>query len=237
MELAAHGVSHAGRRSTNEDALLVDVPHGLFVVADGMGGHNAGEVASELAVVTIGEAMAAGSEPVDARLGAAVQLANQRIYEAGHRSPEYSGMGTTVSAACVRDGRLMFANIGDSRIYRLHTGALTQLTRDDSWIAHALSTGMALTRSEIDAHPMRHVLTEVVGVRIDVPVAVQHLELDPGDVLLMCSDGLHGTLADDVLVSALESPASPEAIATLLVEQAIARGSSDNVSAIVVRCR
>ena len=236
MELAAHGVSQAGRRSTNEDALLIDVPHGLFVVADGMGGHNAGEVASELAILTIGEVMATGSEPVDTRLGTALQLANQRIYEAGHRSPEYSGMGTTVSAACVLDGRLVFANIGDSRIYRLHSGALTQLTRDDSWISHALSTGMALTPSEIEAHPMRHVLTEVVGVRIEMPIDVQQLELDGGDVLLMCSDGLHGTLPHDALVSALESPAPPDTIATSLVEQAIARGSSDNVSAIVVRC-
>lgn len=237
MQLAAHGVSHAGRRSSNEDALLVDVPHGLFVVADGMGGHNAGEIASELAILTIGEVMIAGSEPPEARLGAAVQLANQRIYEAGHRSPEYSGMGTTVSAACVLDHRLVFANIGDSRIYRFHDGALTQLTRDDSWISHALSTGMSLTQSEIDVHPMRHVLTEVVGVRIDMPVVVQEVELEAGDVLLMCSDGLHGSLPDDALTSALETVASPDTIAASLVEQAIARGSNDNVSAIIVRCR
>src|SRR5690242_16004724 len=141
MHLAAHGVSQAGRRSTNEDALLVDVSHGLFVVADGMGGHNAGEVASELAILTIGEVMTAGGDQsVDARLSSAMQLANQRIFEAGHRSPEYAGMGTTVSAACVFDNRLVFANIGDSRIYRMHAGSLVQLTRDDSWISHALST-------------------------------------------------------------------------------------------------
>src|SRR4051794_2567813 len=120
MLLAAHGVSHAGRRTSNEDALLVDLPRRLFVVADGMGGHNAGEVASDLAIRTIGEAMATGTQDVDERLGAAVELANERIFEAARRQPECAGMGTTVSAACVFGQRLLYANVGDSRIYRLH---------------------------------------------------------------------------------------------------------------------
>jgi protein phosphatase len=236
MNLAAHGVSNPGRRSSNEDALLVDVPNGLFVVADGMGGHNAGEVASDLAVVTIGEVMSTRRDPLDERLAAAVQSANERILEAARRSPEFAGMGTTVSAACVVDSRLLYANVGDSRIYRLHEALLTQLTRDDSWISHALATGVPLTQSDIEAHPMRHVLTEVVGVRDDITINSQECELTRGDVLLICSDGLHGALPDDALQAALVSDRPPDVIAAGLVEEAIARGATDNVTAVVVRC-
>jgi protein phosphatase len=236
MLLAAHGVSHSGRRTSNEDALLIDLPRRLFVVADGMGGHNAGEVASELAIQTIGEAMASGTEGVDRRLGTAVELANERIFETARRSPECAGMGTTVSAAWILGQRLLFANVGDSRIYRLHASRLTQLTRDDSWISHALATGMPLTRSDIEAHPMRHVLTEVVGVRTDMSVEVHECGLEPGDVLLICSDGLHGAVPDEAIGAALAAERDVETIAKGLVEHAIARGATDNVTAVVVRC-
>jgi protein phosphatase len=237
MFLAAHGVSHAGRRTSNEDALLVDLTRRLFVVADGMGGHNAGEVASELAILTIGEAMANGTDAVDRRLGAAVELANERIFEAARRSPDCAGMGTTVSAACILGERLLYANVGDSRIYRFHADRLTQLTKDDSWISHALATGLPLTPSDIEAHPMRHVLTEVVGVRTDMSVDVHECALEAGDVLLLCSDGLHGVMPDEALGAALSADQDVDAIAEELVESAMARGATDNVTALVVRCR
>ncbi len=235
MSLAAHGATHFGRRSSNEDAFLVDVGLGLFVVADGMGGHNAGEVASDLAVVTIREVMAVDDDAVESRLEHAIRLANARILEAARRRPEYAGMGTTVSAACCVDDRVVYINVGDSRVYRLHDGILTQLTEDDSWISRALATGMTLTPSEIEAHPMRHVLTEVVGVRPDVDPASAECQLDSGDVLLICSDGLHGVVPADALTTTLRSPRSVDAIAQSLVEQAIARGATDNVTAVVVR--
>jgi PPM family protein phosphatase len=236
MILAAHGVSHQGRRSSNEDSLLVDPSRALFVVADGMGGHNAGEVASELAVRTISEFVNDGSQSEESQLGTAVQLANERIYEAATQSPECSGMGTTVSLARITSERLLFANVGDSRIYRVHDGVLTQLTRDDSWISHALATGVPLTATEIEVHPMRHVLTEVVGVRTDIEIEVHTCDLEAGDMLLICTDGLHGVMPDEALLFTLRTPRPVAAIAESLVEQALTRGGTDNITAIVVRC-
>ena len=236
MLLEAHGATTRGRRPSNEDALLVDLPLRLFAVADGMGGHNAGEVASDLAITTIRDAMAATTTPIDGRLGAAIRRANEHIFQAAHRRTDYAGMGTTVSVACVVDARVVFANVGDSRIYLLHDGTLTQLTRDDSWISRALDTGVPLTPSDIEGHPMRHVLTEVVGVRAEIAPPVQECELVSGDVLLLCSDGLHGSIPDEMLAAALRTPREVDAIADSLVEQAIARGATDNVTALVVRC-
>jgi protein phosphatase len=236
MLLAAHGATTRGRRPTNEDAWLADLPLGLFVVADGMGGHNAGEVASELAIVTVRDAMGAAGESIDDRLGAAIRRANDHIFQAAHRRSDYAGMGTTVSAACVAGDRVVYANVGDSRIYLHHAGALTQLTRDDSWISRALDTGMPLTPGDIEGHPMRHVLTEVVGVRAEIAPPVQECEIVPGDMLLLCTDGLHGSVPADLLAAALGAAGAVDAIAEALVEQAIARGATDNVTALVVRC-
>jgi PPM family protein phosphatase len=235
MALAAHGVTHPGRRPTNEDALLIDLPLGLFVVADGMGGHNAGEIASDLAITTIQERMAVDDVEIGERLEDAVRLANARILEASRRRADYTGMGTTVSAVVVDAGRATYVSVGDSRVYRMHGGGLTQLTRDDSWLSNALATGMTLTQSEIDTHPMRHVLTEVVGVRSDIDPTVADCGLAAGDVLLVCSDGLHGAVQQERMASALASGRSVDDIAASLVEQALARGATDNVTALVVR--
>jgi len=235
MSLAAHGATHPGRRSSNEDALLVDPALGLFIVADGMGGHNAGEVASDLAVNTIRHIIAGNGEPVPARLERAIRLANRRILETASRRDEYSGMGTTVSAVCVVGGHAVYSNTGDSRVYRMHRGVLAQLTQDDSWISNALATGVSMTQAEIEVHPMRHVLTEVVGVRPDLEPKVFDCELEAGDVLLICSDGLHGVIPPDTLGEALAGTRSVQTIAETLVEQAIALGATDNVTAVVVR--
>jgi PPM family protein phosphatase len=235
MSLAAYGATHPGRRSTNEDSLLVDPDLGLFIVADGMGGHNAGEVASDLAVNTIRHIIAGNGEPLAARLERAIRLANRRILETASRRGEYSGMGTTVSAVCVIEGRAIYSSIGDSRVYRMHGGVLAQLTQDDSWISNALATGVTMTQEEIDVHPMRHVLTEVVGVRPDLEPKVFDCELEAGDLLLICSDGLHGSIPQDTLGETLAESRSVEAIAETLVQQAIEFGATDNVTAVVVR--
>jgi len=235
MSLAAYGATHPGRRSTNEDSLLVDPELGLFIVADGMGGHNAGEVASDLAVNTIRHIIAGNGEPLAARLERAIRLANRRILETASRRGEYSGMGTTVSAVCVVEGRAIYSSIGDSRVYRMHGGVLAQLTQDDSWISNALATGVTMTQEEIDVHPMRHVLTEVVGVRPDLEPKVFDCELEAGDLLLICSDGLHGAIPPDTLGETLAESRSVEAIAESLVQQAIEFGATDNVTAVVVR--
>src|SRR5262245_2760216 len=140
MPLAASGVTHQGRRSTNEDAWLVDLDLGLLVVADGMGGHNAGEVASALAVKVIREVFQSdGSPPSQALLIRAVQVANQRILAEAAEQPAHSGMGTTVVAVLVIDEHAYYTSVGDSRIYLWRNGRLTQLTRDDSWLAETLN--------------------------------------------------------------------------------------------------
>ena len=189
MSLAAHGVTHPGRRPTNEDAFLVDAGRGLFVVADGMGGHNAGEVASGLAVKTIGEFLSDGSAPSVNVMDEALRLANDQILNAAGQKADYAGMGTTVAAVYARDARAVYAHAGDSRVYLLHDGELTQLTRDDSWVAAALN-GVDDDAHEFDQHPMRHVLTKVVGLRPELQPSVAECAFVAGDVLLLCSDGL-----------------------------------------------
>jgi protein phosphatase len=236
MLLAAHGATNRGRRPHNEDSHLVDLAAGLFLVADGMGGHNAGEVASELAVSLIREAITTGPDDRRVCLESAITRANERIFEAAHECSDYSGMGTTVSAAWIVGNQAVYANVGDSRIYRLHDGVLTQLTTDDSWITQALATGVRMTATEIEVHPMRHVLTEVVGVRPDLGPAAYECELSAGDMLLMCSDGLHGAVPAERLAAGLTIGDEVDAIAESLVSEALARGATDNVTAIVVRC-
>jgi protein phosphatase len=232
--LAAHGVTHTGRRSTNEDSMLVVPDIGLFVVADGMGGHNAGEIASALAVRTIHTFLSAGRDVDPTALAAGLRLANDEILLTAEGTPEYEGMGTTVVTAIARDDRLVYGSVGDSRLYLWRGGRLTQLTQDDSWVSRVLPPD-ALGTADAMGHPMRHVLTKVVGVRSDLDPSVGDCRLDSGDALLLCSDGLHGTLADDAIAREMGSGAGVDAIAQSLVDRALAGGATDNVTVVVVR--
>ena len=232
--LAAHGVTHTGRRSTNEDAMLVDPAIGLFIVADGMGGHNAGEVASALAIQTIRDFVAAES-PLDARaVAVCLREANDEILTTAEGSPEYQGMGTTVVAVFANGDRVTYGSVGDSRLYLWHGGRLRQVTQDDSWIARVLSSDALETADAID-HPMRHVLTKVVGVRSDLDPAVGDFRFESGDTMLLCSDGLHGTVGDDAIARTMSTPEPVETIAQKLVDQALTAGSTDNITVVVVR--
>jgi PPM family protein phosphatase len=235
MPLAAYGVTHQGRRSTNEDAWLVDPGLGLLVVADGMGGHNAGEVASALAVSVIREACASsGNPPTQDLLIHAVQLANERILAAAAEQPAHSGMGTTVVAVLIIDGIAFYTSVGDSRVYLWRNGRLTQLTRDDSWLAETLN-GEVEQPHDIGSHPMRHVLTKVVGLRPELEAIAAECALGTGDSLLLCSDGVHGAVPHEVLATMLGSQRAVEDVAQSVVRSAIARGATDNVTAIVAR--
>jgi protein phosphatase len=235
MPLAAYGVTHQGRRSTNEDAWLIDLNLGLLVVADGMGGHNAGEVASALAVKVIREVFeSSGNPPSQALLMRAIQLANERILAAAAEQPAHSGMGTTVVAVLVIGGRAFYTSVGDSRVYLWRGGHLTQLTRDDSWLAETLD-GEGEQPQDVGSHPMRHVLTKVVGLRPELEAAVGECPLGAGDSLLLCSDGVHGAVPHEMLATMLGSQRTVEDVAQSVVRSAIGRGATDNVTAVVAR--
>jgi protein phosphatase len=233
MPLAAHGVTHPGRRPTNEDSMLVDSARGLFIVADGMGGHNAGEVASDLAVKTIGKFL--GDIENDGRtdLDRAVKAANEEILAKAAGQSDYAGMGTTVVAVLLANEHAFFANVGDSRAYVWRSGGLTRLTRDDSWLSAAMEG--AMEPSGIEHHPMKHVLTKVVGLRPELQPIVAEFEFRTGDVLLLCTDGVHGVVADTALRDLLGSGKPVAEIADGVVGLAISRGATDNVTAVVVR--
>jgi protein phosphatase len=232
MPLAAHGVTHPGRRPTNEDAMLVDSARGLFIVADGMGGHNAGEVASDLAVKTIAKFLAIGADS-QAHLDQAIKAANDEILMTAAEQTDYAGMGTTVVTALVTGEHAFFANVGDSRAYVWRSGGLTRLTRDDSWLSAAMEGASDV--SAIEHHPMKHVLTKVVGLRPELQPSIAEFQFRKGDVLLLCTDGVHGAIKDAALGELMGNGKPVAEIAENVIGLAISNGASDNVTAVVVR--
>jgi protein phosphatase len=249
--LTAHGLTHPGRvRKTNEDTILLDLELGLFLVADGMGGHNAGEVASKLAAEAIRGFLARSEDGNDFtwpygidpslsfqgnRLMTAIKLANRRVFKAGESRDDYAGLGTTVVAALIADDQLTFSGVGDSRIYLFGSGRLEQITVDDSWAATVLARDAGSDDATFAAHPMRHVLTNVLGAREQIDMEVEERAIRPAERLLLCSDGLHGLVDDDALARVLGAPNSDEDAAHELVQLALDAGGPDNVSALVVR--
>src|SRR5437016_1395048 len=212
MLLTAHGATHPGNvRKSNEDSVLSDPGLGLFIVADGMGGHNAGEVASRLAVEAIKGFLSLSHDGEDFtwpygvnpslsfhgnRLMTSVKLANRRVFKVGESRDEYTGLGTTVVAALIEEGQLVVAGVGDSRIYSYREGKLEQITQDDSWVATVLARDPGRDEASLASHPMRHVLTNVLGAREQLEMDVDERPLADAEVLLLCSDGLHGSPDD-----------------------------------------
>jgi protein phosphatase len=222
-------------REQNEDAFgeasLGDLR--LLVVADGMGGHAGGAIASRLAVQTIEEVFAEASGPPPARLQAALEAANQRIHERANRDLSLAGMGTTAVALAIEGGRAWVANVGDSRVYRLRGGSFEQLTRDHSVVAELVRRGL-LSAEQAQVHPRRNEVLRSLGSWPEVEVDIDELELASGDVFLLCSDGLSGVV-DDTSIVALLADASPLDACRALIEAAISRGAPDNVTVQVVR--
>ena len=247
MDLTVGGRTDTGPRAMNQDSFGWWPELGLFVVADGMGGHAAGEVASHLAVDTIHGFIAESAGAPDItwpfglevgqsidvnRLTTAVRLANRRIYLEGSKHQEMSGMGTTVAAALVADGKVALVSVGDSRIYRWRQGALEQLTADDTWLVSVLGHKEAEVADA--SHPLRHVLTSVVGTRDDVKPTAREEALERGDTLVLCTDGVHGRLDSAALSQVLTAAQGSTAQAAAIVDAALARGTSDNATALVV---
>jgi protein phosphatase len=304
--LRAFGVTDRGRvRPTNQDRFRI-APHlQLCIVADGLGGHNAGEVAAQVAVDAIIEYVAQGGEdasrpesvervgshnvvgshdvagfahvvgsrfrgirdnPVevgsnhvvrshdavsgtsrwpfgyDASLSdagnllrTAVYVANIRVLEAAVLAREYSGMGTTIVAALVREGRLSVAHVGDSRLYLRQHGQLRQMTLDDSWITSVIASDPDANRTMLEHHPMRHALTNVVGARTRTRVHVTEQRLTAGDMFALTTDGVHGVLDDRRILQLIDEAASVAEATPALVRSALARGSQDNCTAVVAQ--
>ena len=228
----AAGVSDTGRRRLrNEDAFVCEPP--FFAVADGMGGARAGEIAARLAASALEESAPAarGQEGVVAL----IVDANRRIWERAVSDPATAGMGTTVTAALVDPdtGAVAIGHVGDSRAYRLRTGALEQLTTDHSLVAELVESGV-LTPEEAERHPQRSAITRALGTEPSVEVEAFTVAGAAGDVFLLCSDGLSTMLGDDEVVSAIEGAGrDPAAAAEALVAAANARGGEDNITVVL----
>lgn len=216
-------------RDHNEDSLLVAPP--LFAVADGMGGHAAGEVASEIAITVLGEK--APHTPDAAALGRAVEDANRAVILAANEKRGRAGMGTTMTAAVLQKDRLVIAQVGDSRAYLLHQGRLQQLTRDHSLMADMIEAGR-LTPEEARTHPNRSVITRALGSDPRMVPDLYEITVETGDRLLLCSDGLSSMVEDSAIESTLARTRDPQRCASMLVNEAIAAGGYDNVTVVVV---
>lgn len=215
-------------RDHNEDSLVVTPP--LFAVADGMGGHAAGEVASEIAVRVLSEL--APEHPDGEALGRAIEEANRAVIQAAREGRGRQGMGTTMTAAMLEGERLVIAQVGDSRAYLLHQGKLQQLTRDHSLMADMIEAGQ-LTPEEARTHPQRSVITRALGSDAHLHPDIYEINVETGDRLLICSDGLSGMFFDDQIENTLRRVQDPQRCASQLVNEAIAAGGHDNVTVIV----
>ena len=237
--IQAFGLSDKGNaRRDNEDRFAIHEDLALFVVADGMGGHKAGEVAAQMTVDAIVETVRekpAGERSDAELLRTSIERACDQIRAAALREDEYAGMGTTVVAARVADGRLSVAYVGDSRLYLLSHGQLRQVTQDDTWIATMLAADPRADRSALEHHPLSHVLTNAVGAMAQTTVHVVEEAIEDGDVLLMTTDGVHDVMDEWRLAQLLLEDDDPRVIAENLVRSALARGSRDNCTALVAR--
>ncbi len=216
-------------REHNEDSLVVAPP--LYVVCDGMGGHAAGEVASEIAVNVIADR--APATPDAAALGQAVEEANLAIIQAAREGVGRAGMGCTCTAAMLENERLIVAQVGDSRAYLLHGGTLQQITRDHSLMADFIEAGQ-ITPEEARVHPQRSVITRALGSDPRTQPDLFEINVNTGDRLLICSDGLTSMIEDYEIEDILNRTPDPQIAASKLVNAAIAAGGHDNVTVIVV---
>lgn len=253
MEYTAVARTDVGRkRSGNEDSFCLAQELGLFVVADGMGGHAAGEVASRLAVETIlewmrkyargesrtlvGPPVTSGSEQANWLLSS-IRLANRMIFDAAQGGAEYAGMGTTLVAALAMGPRVALAHVGDSRIYRVRDERIVQLSRDHSLIQQQLEHGM-ISAEEAHDSQYRHLITRALGLKESVEVDLDEQDVLAGDRLLLCSDGLSDLLEDEEMLAAiLEHSDDLEKTCQALVDRANYKGGDDNITVLLIQAR
>jgi protein phosphatase len=239
MLISCAGDTHVGVvRSGNEDSFLLDFQHGVFIVADGMGGHAAGEVASEMAVEIIARELGSMRGLSDAvageRMREAIRSANAAIFERTLAEADKRGMGTTTTVLVLSARRYLIGQVGDSRAYLMRNGFFQQLTKDHSYVQEQVDAGL-LTADQARTHPYSNVITRCVGANEEVIPDVYYGTLQKGDVLLLASDGLTGMLEDDQLAEVLGGQGTPEVWVNRMITEANRRGGLDNITAIVVR--
>ena len=251
MKISYQALTDVGRkRKGNEDSLFVNAEQNLFVVADGMGGHAAGEVASRIAVESINEfiCLTSGDEEITwpfgldenisydgNRLKTAIRFANKKVLEATREKSEYEGMATTVAAVLVDDAVANLGHVGDSRVYLFRGDAISQLTSDHSWVNEQLLSGV-ISADQARSHPLRNVVTRALGGKADLAVDMQTRRMKAGDILLLCSDGLTAMVSDEDIARVLEEAKGDiERAAKDLVAEANAHGGEDNITVVLLK--
>jgi PPM family protein phosphatase len=251
MKISYQALTDVGRkRKGNEDNLFVNAEQRLFVVADGMGGHAAGEVASKIAVDSINEfvCLTGGDQEITwpfglddtisydgNRLKTSIRYANRKVLDATKEKAEYEGMATTVAAVLVDGETANLAHVGDSRVYMVRDGALTLLTSDHSWVNEQIQSGI-ISAEQARSHPLRNVVTRALGGKPDLAVDIQVQKMESGDVLLLCSDGLTTMIPDEDIVEIVgEAGGDIEKAAKALVAEANSRGGEDNITVLLLK--
>ena len=236
------GGSDVGRlRKGNEDTLRLDAERGIFLVADGMGGHAAGEIASELAASTAEESLVVAVDggarggAIDATMRDAFHQAYTAIVECCRSAPHTRGMGTTLTV-CVIDpaGVGHVGHIGDSRLYRLRDGVMEQVTRDHTWVQREVDAGR-LSADAARTHPLSHIVTRVLSEDVEPEMDLLEIAVEPGDLLLLASDGLYNMLPDRAIEALLTADMALPQLTNQLIDAANAAGGADNVTVVVVR--
>ena len=233
--IRSYGMSHVGRvRTNNEDSYVTRPELNLFAVADGMGGAQAGERASQIAIQTVVEEVEqSGSSATIEDLAEAVREANRRVRVQAREAPELAGMGTTVVAALVHENRIEIVNVGDSRAYLQSDGSLYCITTDHSWV-NEVGRSLGLSDEQLRTHPYRNVLTKAVGAEEQIEVQKLEIEFRPGDLLLLCSDGLHGVAGDRTIQELLRHGGALRDRCEALIEATLEKGAPDNITAVLV---
>lgn len=229
------------RRENNEDALFVLPEQQFYIIADGVGGHNSGELASRMAVENIAEYVAAhpidkleGEEALRDYFSEALFCANRLIYEKAQNNPENTGMATTAVLAYIRDKKIYIANVGDSRAYLIRGEEIRQITEDHTYVNQLLLAG-SITKEEAAVHPKRNMITRAVGGDRTVQPDYFQIDASLGDVLLLCTDGLFGEVPEEKIHSIVSAADSMHELAADLVNEANKRGGKDNISVICIR--
>jgi protein phosphatase len=236
------GATHIGRvRKANEDSFRIDEGHGVFLVADGMGGHAAGEVASRIAADTVLDWLRAVSpaspDEVHGAIAEAFLEAQRQIVECCDGDPRTAGMGTTLTVALLQPGgSITFGHLGDSRLYHHREGTLARLTQDHTWVQREVEAGRLLPKAA-RTHRFSHILTRVLTADDPADPDIVSAAVVPGDALLLCSDGLYNLVSDQGILDIMRERHAPGDQVRALIDAANRRGGNDNITAIVVRIR